>query len=104
MEYVKNCVKEIWDDQAFVSSQMDGISSTMEGINSQLAALEQVASNFGQFIIEHWIPAQAILVDLHNATCPSCQKANTMADNGHLCSESKQVGGAPPIPVPLPNS
>ena len=87
-----------------MSSQLDGVSSTMEGFNGWLVALEQVASNFHHFINEHWLPAQAILVNLHNATCPSCQKADGMADNGCLSSESERVGGAPPIPVPLPNS
>ena len=81
MEFMKNHVKKIWGNQAFVSSQLDGVSFTMEGISSQLVALEQVASNFSHFIIEHWIPAQAILVNLHNATCPSCQKADTMSGN-----------------------
>ena len=76
----------------------------MEGINSQLVALEQVASNFSHFIIEHWIPTQAVLVNLHNATCPSCQKADAMANNGHSSSKSKQVGGTAPIPIPPPNS
>ena len=89
MEFIKNRVKEIWGDQAFVSSQFDGISSWMEEMNTWLVALEQVASNFSHFIIEHQIPAQAILVNLHNATCPSCQRANGMADNGHLSSESE---------------
>ena len=72
MEFVKDLVKEIWDDQSFVSSQMDGIASW-------LVALENVASNFSHFIIEHWISAQAILVNLHDATCHSCQRANVMA-------------------------
>ena len=92
MEFVKNQVKEIWADQAFVLSQFDGVSSRMEEMNTQLVALEQVASNFNHFIIEHWIPAQAILVDLHDATCPSCQRANAVADNGHLAAEFKQSG------------
>ena len=89
MEFVKNWVKEIWGDQAFVSSQFDGVSSRMEEMNSQLVVLEQVASNFSHFIIEHWISAQAVLVNLHNATCPSCQRVDAMANNGHLPSESK---------------
>ena len=50
MEFVKNRVKEIWDDPSFVSSQLNGIAS-------RLVALENVASNFSHFIIEHWIPA-----------------------------------------------
>ena len=82
MEFVKNQVKEIWDDQSFLSSQMDGMVSW-------LVALENVASNFGHFIIEHWSPAQAVLVDLHNATCPSCQRADAMANNGDLTSKPK---------------
>ena len=82
MEFVKNWVKEIWDDQSFVSSQMDGITF-------QLVALENVASNFSHFIIEHWIPAQAILVELHDTTCPSCQRADAMANNGGSGSKSK---------------
>ena len=61
MESVKNRVKEIWGDQCFVSLQMDGVES-------QLVALEKVAASFSHFIIEHWIPAQAILIDLHNST------------------------------------
>ena len=68
MEFVKNRVREIWDDQSFVSLQMDGVES-------QLVALEKVAASFSHFIIEHWVPAQAILIDLHNSTCPSCQRA-----------------------------
>ena len=60
-----------------------------EEMNTRLVALEQVASNFSHFIIEHWLPTQTILVDLHNATCPSCQKADALANNGHLPSESK---------------
>ena len=97
MEFVKNKVKEIWDDQSFVSSQMDGVES-------RLVALEKVASSFSHFIIEHWVPAQAILVDLHNSTCPLCQRAGVMANNGNLASESVQSGWAAPIPIPLPNS
>ena len=89
MEFVKNWIEEIWGDQAFVSSQLDGVSSQMEGMNAWLVILEQVASNFSHFIIEHWIPAQAILVNLHNTICPSCQKEDAMANNGHLSSKSK---------------
>ena len=97
MEFVKNKVQEIWSDQAFVSSQMDGVESW-------LVALEKVAASFSHFIIEHWVPAQAILIDLHNSTCPSCQRADGMADNGGSASESVRSGWAAPIPVPLPNS
>ena len=81
MEFVKNKVQEIWSDQAFVSSQMDGVESW-------LVALEKVAASFSHFIIEHWVSAQAILIDLHNSTCPSCQRADGMADNGGLASKS----------------
>ena len=97
MEFFKNQVKEIWDDQSFVSSQMDGIASW-------LVALENVASNFNHFIIEHWIPAQAILVELHDTSCPTCQRVDALANNGGLASKSKQCGWAAPIPVPPPNS
>ena len=97
MEFVKNKVQEIWGDQAFISSQMDGVES-------RLVALEKVAASFSHFIIEHWVPAQAILINLHNSTCPSCQRADVMADNGGSTSESIQSGWAPPIPVPPPNS
>ena len=97
MEFVKNKVQEIWTDQAFVSSQMDGVESW-------LVALEKVASSFSHFIIEHWVPAQAILIDLHNSTCPSCQRADAMADNRGLASESVQSGRAAPVPIPPPNS
>ena len=97
MEFVKNKVQEIWTDQAFVSSQMDGVES-------RLVALEKVASSFSHFIIEHWVPAQAILIDLRNSTCPSCQRADAMADNGNLVSESVRSGRATPIPIPPPNS
>ena len=48
MEFVKNKVQEIWGDQAFVSSQMDGVES-------QLVALEKVTASFSHFIIEHWV-------------------------------------------------
>ena len=81
MEFVKNKVKEIWDNQSFVSSQIDGVES-------RLVALEKVASSFSHFIIEHWVPAQAILIGLHNSTCPSCQQADGMADDGGLCFKS----------------
>ena len=97
MEFVKNKVQEIWGDQAVVSSQMDGVESW-------LVALEKVASSFSHFIIEHWVPAQAILIDLHNSTCPSCQRSDAMADNGGSVSESIRSGRAAPIPVPPPNS
>ena len=97
MEFVKNKVQQIWDNQAFVSSQMDGVES-------QLVALEKVASSFSHFIIEHWVPAQAILIDLHNSTCPSCQRTDGVADNGGLSSESIRSGRAALIPVPPPNS
>ena len=50
MEFVKSWVKEIWDNQSFVSSQMDGVESW-------LVALEKVAASFSDFIIEHWVPA-----------------------------------------------
>ena len=76
----------------------------MDGFTSWLVALENVASNFSHLIIEHWIPAQAILVELHDATCPSCPRANALADNGGLASKSEQPGGSTPIPVPSPNS
>ena len=78
---MKNRVKEIWDNQSFVSSQMDGVES-------QLFALEKVATSFSHFIIEHWVPTQAILIDIHNSTCPSCQRVDGLADNGGLASES----------------
>ena len=97
MEFVKNKVQEIWSDQAFVSSQMDGVES-------RLVTLEKVAASFSHFIIEHWVPAQAILIDLHNSTCPSCQRADGLADNGGSVSESVRSGRAASIPVPLPNS
>ena len=97
MEVVKNKVQEIWSDQAFVSSQMDGVES-------RLVALEKVTASFSHFIIEHWVPTQAILIDLHNSTCPSCQRADGLADNGGSVSESIRSGWAAPIPVPLPNS
>ena len=87
-----------------MSSQLDGVSSRMEEMNTQSVVLEQVASNFSHFIIEHWIPAQAVLVDLHNATCPSCQRADAMANNGCLSSQSERADSATAIPVPLPNS
>ena len=92
MEFVKNKVNEIWSDQAFISSQFNGICSRMEEMNSWLVALEQVASNFSHFIIDHGLPTQAILVNLHNTTCLSCQMAYAMADNGHLPSESESAG------------
>ena len=76
----------------------------MDGVESWLVALERVAASFSHFIIEHWVPAQAILIDLHNSTCPSCQRADAMADNGGLVSKSVQSGWAAPVPVPLPNS
>ena len=97
MEFVKNKVQEIWADQAFVSSQMDGVES-------RLVALEKVAASFSHFIIEHWVPAQAILIDLHNSTCPSCQRADGVADNGDSVSESVRSGWAAPVPIPPPNS
>ena len=97
MEFVKNKVQEIWGDQAFVSSQMDGVES-------RLVALEKVAASFSHFIIEHWVPAQAVLIDLHNSTCPSCQRSDAMADNGGSASESVRSGWAALIPVPPPNS
>ena len=97
MEFVKNKVKEILDDQSFVSSQI-------ARVESWLVALEKVASFFSHFIIEHWIPAQAIFIDLHNSTCPSCQRVDEVADNGGLTSESVGSGQATPIPVPPPNS
>ena len=78
---MKNKVKEIWDDQSFVSSQMDGVES-------RLVALEKVAASFSHFIIDHWVAAQAILIDLHNFTCPSCQRADGMANNGGSASKS----------------
>ena len=97
MEFVKNKVQEIWGDQAFVSSQMDGVES-------RLVALEKVAASFSHFIIELWVPAQAILIDLHNSTCPSCQRADALADNGGSASESVRSGRAAPVPIPPPNS
>ena len=97
MEFVKNKVQEIWADQAFVSSQMDGVESW-------LVTLEKVAASFSHFIIEHWVPAQAILIDLHNSTCPLCQRVDGMANNGGLASKSIRSGQATPVPVPLPNS
>ena len=89
---VKNC-----HDKAFVSSQMDGVEL-------QLVALEKIATSFSHFNIDHWVPAQAILINLHNSTCPSCQRADAMANNGGLASESIRSGQATLVPVPLPNS
>ena len=97
MEFVKNKVQEIWGDQAFISSQMDGVES-------QLVALEKAAASFSHFIIEHWASAQAILIDLHSSTCPSCHRVDALADNGGSASKSFQSDWATPIPVPLPNS
>ena len=76
----------------------------MDGVESRLVALEKVAASFSHFIIEHWVPAQAILIDLHNSTCPSCQRADAMANNGDSASESIRSGGATLVPIPLPNS
>ena len=97
MEFVKNKVQEIWGDQAFVSSQMDSVET-------RLVALEKVAASFSHFIIEHWVPAQAILIDLHNSTCPLCQRSDAMAFNGGPVSKSIRSGRAAPIPVPPPKS
>ena len=97
MEFVKNKVQEIWGDQAFISFQMDGVES-------RLVALDKVAASVSHFIIEHWVPAQAMLIDLHNSTCPSCQRADAVAHNGNSISESVQSGRAALIPVPPPNS
>ena len=97
MEFVKNKVKEIWGNQAFIPSQMDAIES-------QLVTLEKVAASFSHFIIKHWIPAQVILIDLHNSTCPSCQRVDGMADNGNLESKSIKSGWSAPIPIHLPSS
>ena len=97
MEFVKNWVQEIWANQAFVSTQMDGVES-------RLVALEKVAASFSHSIIEHWVPAQAILIDLHNSTCPSCQRVDGVANNGNLASESIRSGWAALVPVPQPNS
>ena len=81
MEFVKNKVQEIWGDQAFISSQMNGVET-------RLVTLEKVAALFSHFIIEHWVPAQAVLIDLHNSTCPLCQRADAMATNEGSSSES----------------
>ena len=97
MEFVKNQVQEIWANQAFISSQMNGVES-------RLVAFEKVAASFSHFIIEHWVPTQAILIDLHNSTCPSCQRVDGVADNGNLVSESVPSGRATLIPIPPPNS
>ena len=94
---MKSKVQEIWTDQAFVLSQMDGVES-------RLVTLEKVAASFSHFIIDHWVPAQAILIDLHNSTCPSCQRADVLADNGGSVSKSIRSGCAAPIPIPPPNS
>ena len=96
MEFVKNRVKEIWDNQSFVSSQMDGVEYP-------LVALEKVTASFSHFIIDHWVPAQAILIDLHNSTCPSCQRADEMAKNWCSAPKPNQSGQATPYPVPPPN-
>ena len=76
----------------------------MDGVESQLIALEKVAASFSHFIIEHWVPAQAILIDLHNSTCPSCQRADGLTDNGGLASKPIRSGQTVAIPVPPPNS
>ena len=50
-----------------VCSRISGINphtSQMDGVKSWLVALEKVALSFSHFIIEHWVPAQAILIDL----------------------------------------
>ena len=96
MEFVKNKVQEIWTDQAFISLQVDGVEL-------QLVVLEKAAAPFSHFIIDHWVLAQAILIDLHNSTCPSCQRADAMANNGGSASESVQSGQAALIPIPPPN-
>ena len=76
----------------------------MDGVESWLVALEKVTSSFSHFIIEHWVPAQAILIYLHNSTCPSCQRADGMANNGSSISKPIWSDLATPYPVPLPNS
>ena len=81
MEFVKNKVQEIWQDQAFVSSQMDEMES-------QLVALENIACSFSHFIIENWIPAQQIIVSLHNTYCWDCQAANGLANHVDFSGES----------------
>ena len=104
MEFIKNWLKRFGVIKPLSLPQSNGVSSWMEEMNTWLVALEQVASNFSHFIIEHRIPAQAVLVDLHNTTCPSCQRADALANNSHSSSESKQAGQGTPIPIPLPNS
>ena len=85
MKFVKNKVQEIWGNQAFVSSQMDGVESW-------LVTLEKVTASFSHFIIEHWVPAQVILIDLHNSTCPLCQRADGGANcQGHSTLSSQRV-------------
>ena len=76
----------------------------MGGVESWLVALEKVAASFSHFIIEHWVPTQAIFIDLYNSTCPSCQRVDGLADNGGSASESVQSGQAAPVLVPLLNS
>ena len=97
MEFVKNKVKEIWDNQSHVSLQMDGVESL-------LVTLEKVTSSFSHIIIEDWVPAQAILINLNNSTCPSCQRADEMVNNGGLASKSIRSSWAALLPVPPPNS
>ena len=97
MEFVKNKVQEIWQDQTFISSQMGGMESW-------LVALENIACSFSHFIIEHWIPAQQIIISLHNAYCWDCQAVNGLANHGDSSGESIQSSQASSIPVPLPNS
>ena len=76
----------------------------MDGVESWLVTLEKVGASFSHFIIEHWVLTQAILIDLHNSTCPSCQRADGLANNEGLASKSIQSGQAAPVPIPQPNS
>ena len=80
MEFLKNKVQEIWQDQAFVSSQMDGMESW-------LVALENIAHSFSYFIVEHWVLAQQITVSLHNAYFQDYQVANGLADHRDLSAK-----------------
>ena len=97
MEFVKNKVGEIWQDQAFVSSQMDGLES-------RSVALEAVTHSFSHFIVEHWIPAQEVLVSLYDLFCQDCWAAHGIAHHGHSSSKPLISSQASPIPVPPPGS
>ena len=52
MEFVKSRVKKTWDDQPFVSSQMDGVESQLVALEKVMSRIQKLTSDISHICQE----------------------------------------------------